>query len=46
VYIAKNIKSLTILKTLFDTAMEEKQYKWLDNKIYKIYKHIMDIKML
>jgi len=27
-------------------AMEEEQYKWLDNKIYKIYKHVIDIKIL
>jgi hypothetical protein len=46
VYIAKNIKSLIILKTLLNIAMEEKQHKWLDNEIYKIYKYVIDIKIL
>jgi hypothetical protein len=46
VYIAKNIKSLTILKILFDMAMEEEQHKWLNNKICKICEHIINIKIL
>jgi hypothetical protein len=46
VYVAKNTKSLTIPKTLLNMAMEEEQHKWLDNEIYKICKHIIDIKTL
>jgi hypothetical protein len=46
VYIAKNIKSLIILKTLLDMAMEEKQYKWLDDEICKICKYVINIKTL
>jgi hypothetical protein len=46
VYIAKNIKSLIILRTLLDTATEEEQYKWSDNKICEICEYVIDIKIL
>jgi hypothetical protein len=46
VYIAKNIKSLIILRTLLNIAIEEEQYKWLNNEICEIYKHIIDMKIL
>jgi hypothetical protein len=44
--VAKNIKGLTIAKTLLDTTMEEEQHEWLDDEIREVYTIIINIKTI